>query len=177
MTTTIRAHVVRGLLFHTSEVYMQLAHVTFAVVVIALIGSTGCGRVHGDPGGPGATGNVALEAGLVLDGFAALELRAFPDAGDELIVPETEFPPHDERVELATVGSFPFSYELTMGIGTTDTQEWRVLAWLTSADESLSPTESEPAGTATFLVRVCSPEHETHFCGTTDGIDLTIRSR
>ena len=144
----------------------------FAALLCSL--AIGC-----DPGGPGAEGVISLGPEIDPADYSTLELRAFPDpeagfdvsegvpAGGELFAVS-----HD----LAEV-EFPFEYLIGGGVGTTEFQRWRVLAWLAVAEPEAAgadgPASGEWYGTTLFVVDACGGT-VGGYCGLTKGVDFTI---
>lgn len=145
--------------------------------VASLVGLVACG----DPGGPGASGNVLLGAGIKTDTAQTLIVRGVPDTGSfDSAKPVFDVPPPTgERawdiVTTPAMGlTFPYHYTVGESLGTTEQQRWRVFAWLSASTDAATkaPASGEAFGTATFSVVSC--QQYGGYCQTTEGVDVTI---
>jgi hypothetical protein len=140
-----------------------------------LLTVTGCPM--GDPEGPGASGFLALGAGIDASTFQSLEVRGFPNAG-----------PFDPKALLpssllfwrtgATVRdvTFPFHYEVGEGIGTTMTRDWRLVAWLSHrASDVVAIEKGDVYCTVVFSIRSCGVQYGD-YCGVTQGVGCTLET-
>jgi hypothetical protein len=140
---------------------------TMAAAVMA-VAMAGC-----DPAGPGASGQVAAGAMLDTAPFKRLVIAVFPDPANKLdldALPATR---------LTSVDSFPTQlphrYYLSEAVGTTDTKDWRVVAWLAKrSDGELTGVEPGDAFcTARFAIEGCGLFFGG-YCGVTENINCTI---
>jgi len=138
--------------------------------ISALFVLAGC-----DPGGPGASGTVSLDPAVDVTGALTLELAAFPDPGDGYD-PYTPLPEAGElyrrSLDLLDI-EFPCDYLIGGGVGTTDSRQWRLLAWLSTAEEPEGLDPGEWFGTTTFTIKKCG-SFFGGYCGVRGGVDLTI---
>ena len=91
-----------------------------------------------DPGGPGAEGTISLDPEIDLADYRTLELRAFPDPGagyDAASGAPAEGELFASSYDLADI-TFPYGYLIGGGVGTTDHQRWRILAWLSVSKQA-----------------------------------------
>ena len=132
-----------------------------------------------DPPGPGAAGQANLAAGTSYHGFAALELRAYPDDGapfDPAAVRITDAGQARNTVTLET--SPPWDYQVSTSVGTTGRRHWRVVAWLSAAasTDRVRMPAGAPYGTTTFDIADCGvlvPD----YCDTTHNVDILLDQR
>jgi len=152
------------------------AALAFAVLAIA----TGC-----DPLGPSAQGVVSLGPGVELAGATSLELRLVPARLSELSPGESVATdnrcdngnaPHSGMSDSFAIGDvrFPFAYELSCGIGTSDSSHWRVIAVLHKGTQALDLIPpGEWFGTSNFTVGGCGLGIDG-YCGMISGVDVVI---
>lgn len=130
--------------------------------------SSGC-----DPNGAGAAGLVSLGPGVSTEGFTNLKFCAAPEPAEP---PAESFPATCELsldVSLADV-KFPYPYEISAGIGTTEHDRWRLVVWMTADAKSTKPASGEPFGLMLFSVASCGAGVE-EYCGITSGVDLILQ--
>jgi hypothetical protein len=140
------------------------------VMIASGLASTGC-----DPNGPGAKGEIRLASSIMPGEFKTLELRANPNSGDTFDATNPVFPTESEwsvSDDLSKI-TFPYSYEIDGGIGTTSNRDWRIFAWLSADGSSEIPKSGEPFGTNTFAIAECGPAVKG-YCGVTEEVDVTI---
>jgi hypothetical protein len=165
-------------------VVSRSVHPRGVVIAVALAATFAVGCVpFGDPGGPGASGQISLAKDVKTDGLATLRLRAAPDSTDTFDPKAPVFPGAggegsawsgvDAGYDLATI-TFPFDYETSDALGTTPNGHWRLYACLSaaSADPVTEPSSGEPFGTVTFDLDGCGSYGD--YCGVKEGVDLTI---
>jgi hypothetical protein len=151
-----------------------------ALVLAVLAITTGC-----DPLGPSAEGVVSLGPGVEPAGATSLELRLVPERS-------TEFSPGDSVVTgnrcdngnafqngisasfaIADV-TFPFAYDLSCGIGTSDHSHWRVIAFLHKGTQQAAViAPGEWFGTSDFTARGCGIGIDG-YCGVTTDVDVVL---
>jgi hypothetical protein len=156
-----------------------------ALIAAALAATSVVGCVpFGDPGGPGAEGQISVDPSTAMDGLTTLRLRAAPAESDTFNSKAPVFPAaggegstwfaDGSGQDLATL-TFPFDYSVGDALGTTPVQRWRVFAWFSAAASEVTvtaPASGEPYGTATFELDGCGSYGD--YCGTKAGVDLTI---
>ena len=136
-----------------------------------------------DPLAPGASGRLSLAPGIDLSSYATLVIRAYPsDSSFHVSMPPSG--PRDPidnpwLIEPLEGLTFPYDYYLGGGLGTTKSDGWRLVAWLTptSAEEAFGTWigSSEPYGTRLFEIGDCG-SYFGDYCGVTESVDLLIDS-
>jgi hypothetical protein len=129
-----------------------------------------------DPEGPGATGNVYLGEGIQSDGYLTLEIRVFPDQNDALNLSD---PSQGDGFGVSISHdnvTFPYNYRVGETIGSTDFQNWRVVAWLAKTSDNQWIQSGEHYGTTRFEVQKCGGGggNVDDFCGKTEDVDIII---
>jgi hypothetical protein len=138
------------------------------LVFAALLG--GC-----DPAGPGANGTIALDPSVDIADFASLEIRVFPDPGKDFEVSRVPSDAPARASLLLSDVEFPYDYDVSEGVGTSDLKHWRMVAWLShGGDARGQPAADEPSCTAAFELESCSAGYGG-YCTTTDDIDCAIK--
>lgn len=157
------------------------AHGLSVSLLLTALGIAGAGCIpFGDPGGPGASGQVSLGSGVDATAFVAMVVHAVPDDAQRPFDPTAPaFPTSvgDDALytqEAPTGVTFPHPYEVSESIGTTPHEHWRVFVWLSHSQEAAvpAPASGEPFGTQPFSVDGCGSYGD--FCGVTSGIDVTL---
>lgn len=143
-----------------------------------LVGLVACG----DPGGPGASGNVLLGSGITTDSAQTLIVRGVPNTGSfDPAKPVFDVPPPSgetvwDGVAEPVMGlTFPYAYSVGAVLGTTEQKNWRIFAWLSASTDATAvkaPATGEVFGTTTFSVVSC--EQYGGYCQTTEKVDVTI---
>jgi hypothetical protein len=134
---------------------------------LALLALVAC-----DPQGAGASGVIELGAGLDPKDFVWLEIRAYPDDNDAFAADRI---PLDGPVRVSrqlTEVSFPYSYEVGEGVGTTPEQHWRMTSWL-SKEGGGRPKSGEPFCSVRFDVEPCGGQFGD-FCGVSNDVNCTL---
>jgi hypothetical protein len=105
--------------------------------------------------------------------------RALADSGGTFDPATVSEPTEEEKgwgegsEQLSSI-TFPHSYELATGVGTTPQQRWRILAWL-STDPEIAPLASgDPFGTAVLTIEPCDQYGD--YCGVTEGVNVTVEA-
>lgn len=130
-----------------------------------------------DPIGPGASGQATLGESVSRDGFSSLEVRIFPTRNQAWTVKDgvpEDRSVHLQRYPLSSV-QFPFTYEVSSGVGVSDDQEWRALLWLSKTpvvDGPPQPVTGDVYGTGTFELLPCTGF--SGFCNVTSGVDVRL---
>jgi hypothetical protein len=134
---------------------------------LAMLALLGC-----DPQGAGASGVIELGAGIDPRSFAWLEIRAYPDDNDAFAADRIPLdgPVRDSRP--TTEVSFPYSYEVGEGVGTTPHEHWRMTSWL-SNDSAARPKSGEPFCSVRFDVEPCGGQYGD-FCGVSNDVSCTL---
>ncbi len=129
-----------------------------------------------DPQGPGAMGRLTVSPEAGLDAGNTLEIRLLPDDGNAFDPGSTNLSDEnrDRRVSwnLAEI-EFPFSYHVGGGLGTTEHEHWRVIAWIAKSSNVDRPMPGEYYGTRDFDVEDCGIVF-SKYCGVMSAIDLEI---
>lgn len=140
------------------------------IVKLALAGALLCSC---DPEGPGASGLISLAPKLDAKTFSSLELRAYPDASSSFDAAKV---PADAPARLSLITSevtFPYQYDIGEGVGTSEQQRWRLVAWLSrGAGTPVGPEPGDPFCTAAFELESCGTFGD--YCAVSHGIDCTI---
>ena len=141
---------------------------------LGLLGLAAC-----DPPGPGAAGTITLPDGVSTSGYTHIEVRAFAREGaafdvNAVLPGEYDVP----STEVAIDAPGPWLYEASYGMGGTEDEHWRVVAWLAGDDaiDSARIPPGAPYGTRDFDIAGCGifgPD----YCGTTQGVDLVLDQR
>jgi len=131
-----------------------------------------------DPAGPGAAGTISLAPNASTTGFATLEIRFYVDpsgsfdpAGPPPFPSDSSDYPETLTEDLARA-TFPYHYDLSRSLGTTNVRTWRVTAWLATAATAGWPNGSEPFATTAVPIAAC--DGFDGYCNTTPGIDLEL---
>jgi hypothetical protein len=164
------------------------------VFVLAAVSSGIVGCIpFGDPVGVGVSGDITLSKGVDASAFKTLKVIAIVDTGTPFDPSHPVFTgPAPEgsvtwngRNEALKAVTFPFAYESDASVSPTETERWRIFAWLSAQDEPIKAPESgfpngaepfpmpgEPYGTAVFAIGSC--DRFGGFCGITEGVNLTL---
>lgn len=125
-----------------------------------------------DPAGPGAAGNLSLDPSVDASSFTTLEVRAYADSSGKF---DPEKVGAGESLELALKDiTFPYHYDVSQGVGTTEEQHWRMTAWLAVAAGSQRPAASDPQCSVAFDIAECSGQFDG-YCGTTNDVHCTLK--
>ncbi len=121
-----------------------IKHTQLGAAAALLLLLCGCPAQFGTVEGPGARGTITLAQGVSSAGYRTLVLRAAPDAPQDPAAPR--FPPNhgggSSEAELAlrqgqvlSLASLSMPYDFALGgdYGTSQTERWRVFAWLSWA--------------------------------------------
>jgi len=150
---------------------LQILAITAAATVMAAL-VLAC-----DPIGPGAIGEATLGDEVSTDGFVSLEVRIFPTKGKAWTIKDgvpADRSLHVHRYPLSSV-RFPFTYEVSSGVGVSDDQEWRALLFLSKTpvvDGLPQPVSGDVYGTGTFELLACTGF--SGFCNVTSGVDVRL---
>ena len=143
----------------------------FLVLLVPLLLGAAC-----DPQGPGAMGQLTVSPEVTLEAAGTLEIRFAPDDGNAFDPGSTNLSDEnsDRRVSwnLAEI-EFPFSYHVGGGLGTTEHEHWRVVAWIAKSSDVDRPMPGEVYGTRVFDVEDCGLVF-SKYCGVMSDIDLEI---
>ena len=141
------------------------------VLLVPLLLGAAC-----DPQGPGAMGQLTVSPEVTPEAARTLEIRLVPDDGNtfdpgsaDLTV---EYGHRQASWNLAEIG-FPFSYHVGGGLGTTEHEQWRVIAWIAKSSNVDRPMPGEYYGTRVFDVEDCGIVFSA-YCGVISDIDLEI---
>lgn len=141
------------------------------VVSLPLVLGVAC-----DPMAPGATGQLIVSPEAKLDAGRTLEIRLLADDGKPFDVATSdlvvEFRHRQASWNLAEI-EFPFQYDIGGGLGSSEHEHWRVIAWIAESDEVDRPKPGEWHGTSEFSIEDCGPMI-SGYCGVMFGIDLEI---
>jgi hypothetical protein len=140
-----------------------------AALLVATMASVAC-----DPEGPGAQGVISVGSAVRTKDFASLQVSAYPDSAkdfDPENIPDA-VPAHESWL-LADV-TFPQKYDVGEGIGTTDSPEWRMTAWLShDLDAKGRPQKDDPVCSVRFEVDKCSAGFGG-YCTVSNDVSCTI---
>ncbi len=132
-----------------------------------------------DPQGPGAMGQLTVSDGVNEDAGRTLQIRAFPDDGQLFDAAAAMLSDQGSRLseslDLAQV-ELPMEYWIGGGIGNTEFERWRVLAWFAESDSVERPRIGEWYGTRLFVLAKCGFPF-SGYCGIVPGIDVEINRR
>lgn len=163
-----------------------IKHTQLGAAAALLLLLCGCPAQFGTVEGPGARGTITLAQGVSSAGYRTLVLRAAPDAPQDPAAPR--FPPNhgggSSEAELAlrqgqvlSLASLSMPYDFALGgdYGTSQTERWRVFAWLSHGEGGETPQSGEFYGTAAFTLAPCP--NAKGFCMATSGVDIQIDNR
>lgn len=143
----------------------------FLILLVPLLLGAAC-----DPQGPGAMGQLTVSPEVTLEAAGTLEIRLLPDDGNPFDPASTDLSvEYDHRQtswNLAEI-DFPFSYHVGGGLGTTEHEHWRVVAWIAKSSDVDRPMPGEVYGTRVFDVEDCGLVF-SKYCGVMSDIDLEI---
>lgn len=132
-----------------------------------------------DPLGPGAIGQLIISPDIPLATGRRLEMRAFADDGKPFDPATVNWSGQGwllaQSWDLAGI-SFPFSYEIGGGMGYTDHQRWRLVAWISGSEGAVQPRNGEWYGSRLFNLDECGMPFPG-YCGVTVEVDLAIEHR
>lgn len=141
------------------------------VILLPLMLGVAC-----DPQGPGAMGQLIVSPDARLDDGRTLELRLLPDDGKPFDPASTDLSdPGSHRSEswdLADV-DFPFQYGIGGGLGTSEHEQWRLVAWIAKSVNVDRPKPDEWYGTRLFNLHDCGVVF-SNYCGVTVDVDLEL---
>jgi len=127
-----------------------------------------------DPAGPGAAGTISLAPSVDPTGFATLQLRAYPDTEKDFDPAKIPASASAERGIALSEVTFPYSYDVGEGIGTSDSSHWRMVAWLSHDPElPARPATGDPSCSAPFQLKACSAGFGG-YCTVSGEVDCTI---
>jgi hypothetical protein len=157
-----------------------------AHLFLVLSSLAACSEPVDEPGGndllaPGVAGILALALDVPLHDFKTLELRAFPrfaTTADWELPAGTFDPAYAPAIYLSTL-EFPYAYRVGASwLGTSDTQGWRVLAWLSTAAFAETVAPGDWYGYADFELHDCSAYCDAAcYCSLTQDVGFTIATR
>jgi len=131
-----------------------------------------------DPQGPGAMGRLSLSPRTDLDRGLTLEIRMVRDDGepfDPTIADlSVEYPIRRASISLSEV-EFPFEYMVGGGLGTTEHEHWRVVAWIAESADVDRPKVGEYYGSREFDLVDCGIIF-SKYCAVTLDVDLEIEA-
>ncbi|HEY4177795.1 MAG TPA: hypothetical protein VGM90_13205 [Kofleriaceae bacterium] len=127
-----------------------------------LIGLVGILVAACDPAGPEASGTIFLAPGVSADGYSILETYWEPADG-------SQYPASLDRYDAPL--AFPMPLHTGVGIGFSDSDKYRLTAWLTN---EYSPIVGElPAGTPHATINIDIPEC-SNGCDAVDGFVVEL---
>ncbi len=147
----------------------RLHSFAFGLALASSLALFGC-----DPGGPGATGTISLAPDITTDGFSTLEIRGTPDDGKpiDFVNPPAADPDWSLSLPLDEFG-LPFTYDIGPSIGSTPSEKWRMLAWLSVSGGGDGPKSGEPFGMTAFGLQSCGLILDD-YCGKVPEVNFTI---
>ena len=141
------------------------------VILLPLMLGVAC-----DPMAPGAMGQLIVSPEAKFDGGRTLEIRFLPNDGTPFDLAtadlSVEYRHQQASWNLAEI-EFPFQYDIGGGLGSSEHEHWRVIAWVAESEEVDRPKPGEWYGTREFSVEDCGVMI-SGFCGVMFGIDLEI---
>lgn len=129
-----------------------------------------------DPLAPGATGQLIVSTEANFEEGNALEIRLLPDDGESFDLATADFSDvyRHRQESLGLVGiEFPINYVIGGGLGTSEYEHWRVVAWISKSEDIDRPQPGEWYGTSAFSAEDCGIMH-SGYCGMMTDIDLEI---
>ena len=131
-----------------------------------------------DPQAPGASGQLTVAPEANFDEGSTLEIRLLPDDGKSFDLAAAEFVDEDRHhqasISLAEI-EFPFHYAIGGGIGHSEFEHWRVVAWISESEDVDRPKPGEWYATRVFSIADCGPAF-SGYCGVMFDVDLAIES-
>jgi hypothetical protein len=145
----------------------------FILLLVPLLLGAAC-----DPLAPGATGKLVASPGASFEDEATLEIRLLPDAGEPFDPDSADFSEMNRQrqmsLSLAEV-EFPFEYVVGGGLGSSEYEHWRVVAWISKSDDVDRPKSGELYGTRVFNAEDCGLMI-SGYCGLGYDIDIEVDS-
>ena len=143
----------------------------FLVVSLPLVLGVAC-----DPMAPGATGQLIVSPEAKFEAGRTLEIRLLADDGKPFDVATAdlvvEYRHRQASWNLAEI-EFPFQYDIGGGLGSSEHEHWRVIAWIAESEEVDRPKPGEWYGTRELSVEDCGAMI-SGYCGVMFGVDLAI---
>lgn len=141
------------------------------VILLPLLLGVAC-----DPLAPGAVGQLVVSPEAKIDAGRTLEIRFLPDDGKPFDLAtadlSAEYRHQQASWNLAEI-EFPFQYGIGGGLGSSEHELWRVIAWIAESDEVDRPKPGEWYGTRELGVADCGLTI-SGYCGVMSGIDFEI---
>jgi hypothetical protein len=131
-----------------------------------------------DPLAPGATGQLSVSPEVNLEEGHVLEIRILPDVGEPFDLAQADFSDANrhwqDSLPLAEL-EIPIDYFIGGGLGSSEHEHWRVVAWISKSANVNQPAPGEWYGTSAFDAGDCGVAH-SGFCGVMTNVDLKIES-
>jgi len=141
------------------------------VILLPLMLGVAC-----DPMAPGAVGQLIVSPEARFEDGHTLEISMLADDGTPFDLAtadlSVEYRHQQASWNLAEI-EFPFQYDIGGGLGSSEHEHWRVIAWVAESEEVDRPKPGEWYGTREFSVEDCGVMI-SGFCGVMFGIDLEI---
>jgi len=145
----------------------------FLLLLIPLLFGAAC-----DPMAPGASGQLVVSDRANIEEGKTLEIRLLPDNAESFDVTTADFSAENrhwqESLDLAGI-VFPTDYVIGGGLGSSEYEHWRVVAWISKSEDVNRPQTGEWYGTSDYNVEDCGMAH-SGFCGVISGVDIKIES-
>jgi hypothetical protein len=128
----------------------------------------------GDPGAPAVSGTLSLGTSVRSSDFSSLQVRAYPDSASTFDASRVAADPINSATDMLTSVAFPFHYQLGGGIGTSEAQRWRLVAWLSHTSLTDKLESGDVFCTTLFTLHSCGAYGG--YCGETRDVDCTLDS-
>ena len=129
-----------------------------------------------DPMAPGAVGQLMVSPQATVEDGRTLEMRLLANDGKPFDVATTdlvvEYPDQQASWNLAEI-EFPFRYDIGGGLGSSEHEHWRVIAWIADSEDVDRPKSGEWYGSREFSINDCGVMI-SGYCGVMFDIDLEI---
>ncbi len=155
---------------------MSLDKLRFGFLLSVISCLVGACIPFGDPQGPGASGTISLGSGVNTSGLTTLHIFNLVDGGSSTFDPRTltitqEFSWNQADIDVSAMG-FPYEYDVGEPLGTTSTECWRVVAWLSKSSIASTPESGDVYGTVTYKLDDCGSYGD--YCQHTPHIDIKL---